>query len=160
MATASYATSTLAGATVSLVGGDPTTFDATGFAALTWVPIGKIKSLNLTAAQWQEVTSSYLSQTFEEVRKGTRKAGGVELKVDIKSDTGQTLCKTAVDSRNEYNLKVAYSNGVVQYRRVLVMSFSQDGGDANAMNGATLSLTGCPFPSGEDYLVEVEPTTP
>ena len=101
MATASYATSTLAGATVSLVGGDPTTFDATGFAALTWVPIGKIKSLNLTAAQWQEVTSSYLSQTFEEVRKGTRKAGGVELKVDIKSDTGQTLCEGAEKDRQK-----------------------------------------------------------
>lgn len=160
MATTPYSTSAIAGATVSLVGGVPATYDESGFAALSWVSIGKIKSLTLNAAQWQEVTSTYLSQTFEEVRKGTRKAGGVELKIDIKSDAGQTLCKTAANSRDEYNLKVAYSNGVVQYRRVLVMNFSQDGGDANAMNGATLSMTGCPFPSGEDYLVEVEPSTP
>jgi len=40
----SLPTSSAAGTTISIVAGDPTTYDAAGFAALVWENIGKIKN--------------------------------------------------------------------------------------------------------------------
>jgi len=153
MATKPYETSTAAGTTFSIVGGNPATYDATGFAALAWVNIGKIKNGGEIGKVFEIVKNNYLSQRGTEKRKGTFDAGTLSIEVDIKTDAGQALCRTALNSDEEYNFKIAIKTGVVFYVRGLVTGFRQKTGGPNDMFSATISVELNPFMSGS---VEVD----
>lgn len=162
MATIPHNTSTAAGTTIGLVGGDPATFDGAGFAALTYENIGKIKNSGEFGKTFQLVTSTYLSQRGEEKRKGTFNAGQLSIEVDVKTDAGQAACETALDSDADYNFKITFKTGVVYYVRGQVTSFTKKIGGPNDMLAATIGIELNPFFDGANELaaVKVLPTTP
>lgn len=160
MATKPYETTSAAGSIISLVGGNPTTFDDAGFGALTWVPIGKIKNAGELGKVFEIIKNNYLSQRGTEKRKGTFDAGALSIDVDVKTDAGQALCKTALDSDEEYNIKIAIKTGLVFYLRGLVTGFRRKIGAPNDMFSATITIELNPFMSGavEVDAIMVEPT--
>ncbi len=160
MATAPYETTSAAGTTISIVGGDPATFDATGFAALVWVPIGKITNAGEFGKTFQLITNNYLSQRGDEKRKGTFNDGQLNLDVDIKTDLGQAACETALDSDDDHNFKIAFKNGLTYYVRGQVVSFSKKIGGPNDMVAASIGIELNPFFAGGTELaaVKVEPS--
>lgn len=160
MATKPYETSSAAGTTISIVSGNPATYDATGFAALVWVPVGKIKNAGEFGKTFQLITNNYLSQRGDEKRKGTFNAGQLNLDVDIKTDAGQASCESALDSDDDYNFKIEFKTGLIYYVRGQVTSFSKKIGGANDMLAAAIGIELNPFfASGVELAaVKVEPT--
>lgn len=154
-----YKTTSAAGTTISIVSGDPTTFDATGFAALVWVPIGKIKNSGEFGKQFELISNNYLSQRGTEKRKGTFNAGQLTLEVDIKTDVGQAACETALDSDDDQNFKIAFKNGLTYYVRGQVTQFTKKIGGPNDMIAATIGIELNPFFDATDELaaIKVEP---
>lgn len=162
MATKPYETSSAAGTKISIVGGNPATFDATGFGALNWLPVGKIKNAGEFGKTFELISSNYLSQRGTEKRKGTFNAGTLSIEVDIKTDTGQAACETALDSDDDYNFKIEFKTGLIYYVRGQVTSFSKRIGGPNDMLAATIGIELNPFfNAGGDELaaVKVEPST-
>lgn len=159
MATAPYNTTSAAGTTIGIVSGNPATFDAAGFAALSYVNIGKIKNAGEFGKTFQLITNTYLSQRGEEKRKGTFNAGTLSLDVDIKTDTGQAACEAALESDDDYNFKIAFKTGVVYYVRGQVISFTKKIGGPNDMVAASIGIELNPFFAGATELaaVKVEP---
>lgn len=143
-------TSSSAGTQISIVGGTPATYDGTGFAALSWKKIGKIKNAGEFGKKFDLITSAYLDQRGKEKRKGTFDAGQLNIDVDIKiADTaGQAECQTALDSDDDYNFKIAFKNGDTHYLRGQVTGFMRKIGGPNDMRSASISIELNPFTSG------------
>ena len=161
MATTPYNTSSAAGTTISIVGGDPATFDAAGFAALVWVAIGKIKNAGEFGKTFELISNNYLGQRGTEKRKGTFNAGNLSIEVDIKTDAGQVLCETALESDADYNFKIAFKTGLVYYVRGQVTQFSKKIGGPNDMLAASIGIELNPFfnATGDELAsIKVEPT--
>lgn len=156
----SLPTSSAAGTTISIVAGDPTTYDAAGFAALVWENIGKIKNAGEFGKTFDLITNSYLSQRGKEKRKGTFDAGKLNLEVDVMTDAGQTACEAALDSDLDYNFKIAFKNGVTYYVRGQVISFTKKIGGPNDMLAATTGIELNPFFSGATEISAVKVTPP
>lgn len=161
MATKPYNTTSAAGTTISIVDGDPATFDDVGFAALVWVPIGKIKNAGEFGKTFELISNNYLSQRGTEKRKGTFNAGQLSIDVDIKTDEGQAACETALESDDDHNFRVQFKNGLTYYVRGQVTSFSKKIGGPNDMVAAAIGIELNPFfnAAGDELsAVKVEPT--
>ena len=156
----SVPTSSSAGTTISIVGGNPATFDAAGFSALTWVSIGKIKNAGEFGKKFEQIASTYLSQRGKEKRKGTFDAGSLNIDVDIKTDAGQALCETALESDDDYNFKIAFKTGDVYYVRGQLMGFTTKIGGPNDMRAAAVAIELNPFFAGSTELSAVKVPAP
>ena len=50
------------------------------------------------------------------------------------------LCQAALDSDDYYSFKVGYNNGEIDYFTALTIGFEGEGGDANTMRSATMTM--------------------
>ena len=139
MATSSN-THSSAGTTFELAQGTPATWDQAGFAAQTFVKIGKIKNGGAFGKQFQIITSEYLSQRGSEKRKGTFNAGALDLQVDVKTDEGQQLCEEALDDDADYTIRVTLQSGKAYFLRGIVAEFTTSVGGPNDMTSANIKI--------------------
>ena len=132
---------TYGGAVISVSAGAPATYDAAGFAALTYTVIGETISLGDRGQTFEDVSYNTLGDRAAKHLKGTTDQPETELEMAVdRDDAGQILMKAAKNSDAEYSFSVAYSNGEVDYFQALVYSFVVVGGDANAVRMATSSV--------------------
>uniref|UniRef100_A0A1A7GE56 Phage tail protein n=1 Tax=biofilter metagenome TaxID=1070537 RepID=A0A1A7GE56_9ZZZZ len=163
MATRPYNTTAAAGTRFGIVGGVPATFDAAGFSALIFIDIGKIKNGGEIGKQFEIIRNNYLSQRGTEKRKGTFDAGSLTLEVDVKTDAGQAMCETALESDDDYNFQIKFKTGLTYYVRGLVTGFKKKVGGPNDMFAATITVELNPFVDEADVeqaALKVEPTDP
>ncbi len=154
----SIPTSSAAGTKISIASGDPATFDATGFAALTYNNIGKIKNGGEFGKTFQLTTSNYLSQRGDEKRKGTFNAGALNIEVDIMTDDGQAACEAALESDLDHNFKIEFKSGITYYVRGQVTTFTKKIGGPNDMLAAAIGIELNPFFAGSTELAAVKVT--
>lgn len=123
-----------AGTLFALSAAAPATYNAAGFVALTYTTIGEVKTGGDFGKTFQVITSQVLSRRGTTKKKGTFDAGSLNLSMELDpDDAGQTLAETAVDSDDDYSIRVTLQDGTVYYLRGLVTEFVTTVGGPNDM---------------------------
>jgi hypothetical protein len=132
---------TVAGTTLGISAGQPATFDATGYAALTYTNIGNIEDAGSHGRTYAEVTFQPIDTRSVQKFKGSYNEGNKTLSVGYNSDdAGMILLKTALNSDADYSFKVEYQNGDVDYFQAKVLSVSKATGGVDSIVMASIEL--------------------
>jgi hypothetical protein len=123
----------------------PATYDATGFAALTWSACGELADLPAFGAEAALATHTPLKTGIVAKRRGSLNYGSVTLTMALsETDAGQTILQTkgsaAAGASALVSVKVALVNGDIQYFTAQVMSFKTNVGNADAITMAEVTL--------------------
>lgn len=134
-------TQSTAGTTLGLSASAPATYNAAGFAALTFTNVGEIKNLGEFGKTFALITSSVLSRRGDRKKKGSFNAGQLSFSVELdNADTGQTLLQTALDADADYSVAVTLQNGDAYYLRGLVVKFTPAVGGNSEMVMANVTI--------------------
>lgn len=148
---------TVAGTIIGLTAVAPTTFNAAGYGANTYTPIGEITDGGEHGREFALVTSNPIATRGTRKYKGSFNEGNKTLQLDLDDeDAGQILAKQAVNSDNDYYFEVKYPDGGKDYFPAKVMSFKKATGSVDSMRSATISLEISTSKSGVG-VVEVAP---
>ena len=133
------------GTIVSVSATAPATYDATGFAALTWAAGGELADLPAFGAEAALATHTPLQTGIVAKRRGSRNSGSVTLTMALsETDAGQVILQTkgsaAAGASALVSVKVALVNGDIQYFTAQVMSFKTNVGNADAITMAEVTL--------------------
>lgn len=133
------------GTTVSVSAADPATYDAAGFAALTWSVCGQLTELPSFGHEAALATHTPLATGVVAKRRGSVNYGSLQLTMAVSdADTGQALLKTAGEALpgadSSVSVKVLLQNGDIQYFTAQVMSFKTNVGGADAITMAEVQL--------------------
>lgn len=133
------------GTIVSVSASAPATYDATGFAALTWSACGELADLPAFGAEAALATHTPLKTGIVAKRRGSLNYGSVTLTMALsETDTGQAILQTKgsapAGQSASVSVKVALVNGDIQYFTAQVMSFKTNVGNADAITMAEVTL--------------------
>jgi hypothetical protein len=133
------------GTIVSVSATAPATYDATGFAALTWSACGELADLPAFGAEAALATHTPLKTGIVAKRRGSLNYGSVTLTMALsETDAGQVILQTkgsaAAGASALVSVKVALVNGDIQYFTAQVMSFKTNVGNADAITMAEVTL--------------------
>jgi hypothetical protein len=133
------------GTIVSVSASAPATYDATGFAALTWSACGELADLPAFGAEAALATHTPLKTGIVAKRRGSLNYGSVTLTMALSdTDTGQAILQTkgsaAAGASASVSVKVALVNGDIQYFSAQVMSYKTNVGNADAITMAEVTL--------------------
>jgi len=136
---------TAAGTALAISAAAPATYDATGFAALTFTEIGGIEKIGAIGAVTAEVEFKPLKGAVE-THKGSTNYGTLQPSIaHDEDDAGQTLLRTAAEPTNNamYSYKVTLATGGVRYSRGRVFGYPEtiDGADSILMANPTIKLS-------------------
>jgi len=100
----------------------PATFDASGYGALTFTPIGKVESFPEFGAD--RSISAFPGISGFEYTKGSPQYGqGPMVAGDLPADVGQVIVKAASESHAHFSMSLTYPDGEIHYLDVLVGSW-------------------------------------
>lgn len=133
------------GTIVSVSATAPATYDATGFAALTWSICGELADLPSFGSEAALATHTPLRTGIVAKRRGSLNYGSVTLTMALSDfDAGQTILSTkggaVAGVSASVSVKVALVNGDIQYFTAQVMSFKTNVGNADAITMAEVTL--------------------
>jgi hypothetical protein len=132
---------TVAGTTIGISAAQPATFNAAGYAALTFTNIGEITDGGEHGKTYAEVTHNPIDTRGTQKFKGSFNLGNKTLQLAIDDDdAGQTLAKAALESDNDYSFEVTYQDGAIDYFQAKVMSFSKAATSVDSIRSATVTL--------------------
>ena len=134
---------TSAGATFSLAQNSamPATFDAAGYAALSWVEVAEVTNIGEFGKEFALVSHQPLSKRGVAKRKGSYNNGTLNpaLAMDMEDD-GQQLLAQAAESDDPWPIRVQTKRGVTFYMVGLVMSFRPNIGEADSVITASPTI--------------------
>lgn len=149
---------TSAGSKFSISAGVPATFDATGYAALTYTVVGEITDFGEFGREYTLVTHNPVSTRGTAKFKGSFNEGAMTLQLGLDTDdAGQILCKTASKSDADYAVTVETQNGDKYYFQCKVMSFKVGVGDVNKITSATIMVEITTSPTGVGIVEALAP---
>ncbi|MEL6100476.1 MAG: hypothetical protein AAFR68_04075 [Pseudomonadota bacterium] len=115
---------TAAGATLAASAALPATYDAAGYAALTFTDVGEVENLGAFGRNYNLVSFLPLAERGASKQKGSFNNGQFNPRLALDADdTGQGILETALDSDNAVALRVTLSSGRIYYMSVLVMQW-------------------------------------
>ena len=116
---------TAASTTLGISAALPATYDATGYAALTYTTVGEVENLGQFGQTYNLVTFLPLAQRGASKVKGSFNNGRFEpqLALDV-ADAGQILMAAALASDANYSFEIGLNGGEVFYFAGLVMQFA------------------------------------
>lgn len=121
--TANVSGASSVGSTLSVVATAPGTYDGTGFAALTWVPVGEIEDVPEFGASRSSVTFTPLTTGVTQKYGGSTDPGKLTIKfLSNTDDAGQIVLKAGRASTSPISVKIMSQNGDVYYFRAIVLS--------------------------------------
>lgn len=99
---------TSAGSTLSIATGSPTTYDAVGFTALTYVAVGEVTDIGeITNREYSVVNHNPIGTRTVKKLKGSYNTGSIQIQMGRDSlNAGQTALRAALLSDNDYSFKV------------------------------------------------------
>jgi len=135
---------TSTGVTLGVVAGLPATFDAAGYAALSFVNVGEVVDLPEYGPTVQVVESNPLATGITEKYAGFTNYGSIAvgLELDIE-DAGQVILESAIPDAgldSPHSFAITYSDGTIEYFHGGVFSYTRAPGSANSMVGSTASV--------------------
>jgi len=102
----------------------PNTFDATGYAALTWTDVEKAGEIPEFGPEHSSVTFTPLKTGIVDKFHGELNYGSVSIPMAYDpNDAGQTILKDAVTSKDEISFRETRSDGTIRYISGKVMSY-------------------------------------
>ena len=133
------------GTVVSVSTTAPATYDAAGFAALTWATCGELAELPSFGAEAALATHTPLATGIVAKRRGSLNYGSVALTMAVSdADAGQTVlqdsAEAAAGTDAQVSVKVVLVNGEIQYFTAQVMSYKVNVGNADAITMAEVTL--------------------
>ncbi len=133
------------GTCLSVSAASPATYNAAGFAALTWTQVGELESVGEFTINHATVTFANLCSGKTTIAKGAEEPVSIEVGVALdRDDAGQTLMTTARQSLTAtYSFKIAEANGDIVYFQAFVMRERITGGagvNDVKMGGYTLGV--------------------
>ena len=133
------------GTVVSVSTTTPATYDAAGFAALTWSTCGELAELPSFGAEAALATHTPLATGIVAKRRGSLNYGSVALTMAVSdADAGQTVlqdsAEAAAGTDAQVSVKVVLVNGEIQYFTAQVMSYKVNVGNADAITMAEVTL--------------------
>jgi hypothetical protein len=132
---------TVAGTLIGVSSGAPATFDAAGYAALTFTNIGNIEDGGSHGRTYAEVTFNPIDNRGTQKFKGSFNEGSKSLSIGMNSDdAGFILLKTALNSDANFSFKVTYQNADVDYFQAKVLNITKTTGTVDAIVMATVEL--------------------
>lgn len=132
---------TSAGTKLAVSANAPTTYDSTGFAALTFTEVGEITNMGTFGKTYNLVTHNPLGDRKTVKRKGAYNNGELQLQMArVPEDAGQTVLVAGLDSDNSYSFKVTLQDGTVQYFSAQIMSYTTNIGTVDQITAAEVSV--------------------
>ena len=132
---------TSAGTKLFISASAPATYNATGFAALTWTEVGEVSEMGEFGRQYNLVTFNTLGDRRTVKRKGSYNDGTIACQMArVPSDAGQTILTTAVNSDSSYSVKIRLQDGTIFYTSAQVMSYTTNVGNVDQITAATVNL--------------------
>lgn len=133
------------GTVVSVSAAAPATYDATGFAALSWSICGELADLPSFGQEATLATHTPLRTGIVAKRRGSLNFGSVTLTMGLSDfDAGQAILaqrgSAAAGSSAQVSVRVALVNGDLQYFTAQVMSFKTNVGNSDAITMAEVTL--------------------
>lgn len=132
---------TSAGSRVSIANTLPATYDAAGFAALTWIEIAEITNVSEFGRTYALVTHMPLATRIAKKFKGSYNNGNMTLQYgkDI-TDAGQAAVMAALDSDNSYAIKIVLQDGTNIYCTAKVMDAKVNLGGVDSITAGSTTL--------------------
>lgn len=135
---------TVAGMKISIIAGNPATYDSTGYDTLFTSGsklIGEIVDPGEFGPEYSITSHVPIDTRVAKKFKGTRDDGTMTLQLAMdRADEGQELLETALASDSAYSFKVLFSHGTIAYFQALVTSFRVATGNADAVVSASVTL--------------------
>jgi hypothetical protein len=123
-----------AGSTISISAGVPATYNAAGFAALTYTPIKEVTDIGALGKSVAMVTHVPVDSAVTYKVKTIANSGQLALKgARVATDPGQTILLAAVDSFAPYAVKIVLQNGTIMYAQALVLDYVTTVGNAGVI---------------------------
>lgn len=135
---------TSAGAKISASVALPATFDAAGYAALTYTEIGSVESIGAFGREYALVEFNPLGERGTKKFKGSFNEGQLALTLALdNTNAGQDLLRANVNADGALSFKVALKDGTVYYFIALVMNNPIEIGsvDQITMTNVNLEIT-------------------
>lgn len=108
--------STASGTTLSVSAAEPATYDAAGFAALTWTEIGEVTSIGGSGKTYQIVTHQPLATRNTFKRKGSYDNGDISIGMAVGvGDPGQDILEDALESDESFYFRIEEPTGRIRY---------------------------------------------
>lgn len=137
----------ISGATLSISAALPATYDAAGYAALTYTEIGEIENFGNHGVTANITEFTPVSTAVVTKIKGAKNYGTMSLMIgSIPSDDGQILVEAAAESNNHYSAKLEYPDGEIHYMDVLVAKKEYQDGAVNDVSKIATDLAICRKP--------------
>lgn len=119
----------------------PATYDATGYAALTYTKIGEVTDAGEHGPTLTITDHTPVDTGITQKLPGTTSLGEKTLTLgQDRTDAGQILLKSALANKTRLSVKVEYQGGDIDYFPAYVTSFTTTGGDGNAVRGGSVTL--------------------
>lgn len=132
---------TSAGTTLSVSPNAPSTYDVTGFAALTFTVVGDLSDLGTFGKKFNLVTFNPLGDRKTIKRKGSYNNGTLSLKMAAApTDAGQIIMEAGANSDNSYSFLVTTQSGSQYYFSGQIMGFNLNVGSVDQIMGAECDL--------------------
>lgn len=130
---------TSAGTTLHVAAAAPATYDAAGFAALTWVKVGEIVDLGSYGKKYNLVTHNPIDDRKTVKRAGSYNNGTMSVKMArVPANAGQTIL---VDNQGEIiSVKITLQDATVNYFQAVVMGYATEIGSVDTITSATVDL--------------------
>ena len=144
-----------AGTKLNVVATAPATYDATGYAALTWTAgdVGEVVNMGEFGSQYSLITQELLNSRIVKKFKGNVNYGSLQLELGrAPGDEGQIVLLAALASDNSYSFMVTLQDGTKQYFTGKVMSYTTNVGTSNQITAAACLV------EIDRPIVEVAPT--
>lgn len=134
---------TAAGTAIGISAATPATFDAAGYAALTFTEIGNVEKLGPIGPTFAKVEFKPLKGPTKKF-KGSVDYGSLNPSLaHDDSDAGQTLLRTAANNLTTlYSFKVTYPDNAIRYFQGRVFGYPEvtDGADTVIMANPTIEI--------------------
>ena len=128
------------GGFLSVSAATPATFDADGYAALTWTEVGEASEIPEFGAAYSAVTFTSLKTGIENKFHGALNYGSITIPLGYDSaDDGQIILLAALASKDEISFRESRSDGTVRYIMGKVMSFPR-GQSVGSVNMASCNI--------------------
>lgn len=131
---------TVAGTKLYVAVAAPATFDAPGYAALTWTEVGQLVSIpSVLGREYNTSTLATVADAQERQKKGSWSLPNAEFECAwAEADAGQIILNTAANNNTILSFKMVKQNTAkLRYFTAQVMKFVENQGTANdAVKGA------------------------
>lgn len=120
----------------------PATFDAVGYAALSFTEVKEVTTIPAYGAQRAVVTHQPLATGVDQKEHGFINYGSVAVEgAHDPEDAGQALLNNAVLTTGQnISVKIQYQDGSVDYTYGKAFSKTKNPGSANSMVGSSMSI--------------------